>query len=80
MADKPDFLDEMQKTARLQFGRELTPAEAAAQLALHPLATRVEHLKNLNTDDRLTVDQAAKRIGYTRAMHSVHRRLRDVNR
>ncbi len=75
-----DFLDRMQATARLTYGKELTPEEAAAQLALHPLAVRVEHLRNLNTEDTLTVDQAARRIGYTRALHGIHSRLRDVGR
>jgi hypothetical protein len=78
MAD--DFIDEMQKEARLRFGRDLSPVEAAEKFAGHDLDARVFHLKNLNTDDTLSIGEAAKRLSYTRALNKTHAILSKVGR
>jgi hypothetical protein len=80
MADERDFIEEMQDEARLRFGRDLSPVEAAIEFARHPLDGRVQHLKNLKSDDALSVRDAAKRLSYTRALHQTHERLRKVDR
>jgi hypothetical protein len=80
MADDRDFIEEMQSEAQLRFGRDLTPEEVGTKFAGHDLEARVFHLKRLSTPDELSVAEAAKRLQYTRALHTTHERLRKVDR
>jgi hypothetical protein len=75
-----DFIDEMQKEARMRFGKELSPAEAADEFALHNFEARIQHLNNLKTDDAMSVREAAKRLSFERALKETHHRLRKVDR
>jgi hypothetical protein len=76
-----DFLERMQREAKLRFGRELTPDEAAAKFAGHGLDHRIEHLSNLDSSDETqNVRAAAERLTYVRALKDVHEKLRRVGR
>ncbi|HLG85136.1 MAG TPA: hypothetical protein VKY22_29410 [Bradyrhizobium sp.] len=75
-----DFIEAMQTEAKLRFNRELTPAEAAEQFALHPMETRVAHLRNLDTPATMTLRETAKRHAYEKAIRGVHETLRKVGR
>ena len=74
-----DFLDEMQKEARLRFGRELTPQEAAERFSLHSFNDRVQHLKRLRSEPG-TVREIARRHAFESALHRTHESLRKVGR
>jgi hypothetical protein len=77
MAD--DFIEAMQEEARLRFGKELSPAECADKFSLHGFEARIEHLKQLKTDE-LSIRDAAKRLTFERALKNTHERLRKINR
>lgn len=78
MAD--DFIDEMQTEAKLRFGKELSPAEVADKFALHDFEARIQHLKNLKTDDTMSLRGAAKRLTFERALKETHHHLRKADR
>jgi hypothetical protein len=79
--DNEDFIHRMQKRAVLSFGRELTPAEAAEQFALHPMATRIAHLESLRTPEAMSsVRETADRLAMERALKRTHETLRKVGR
>jgi hypothetical protein len=75
-----DFIDEMQAEAVLRFGAELTPEEAGKRFAGHSQEERIFHLKNLQSDGDLTVDEAAKRYSYEKALRRTHTILSKVGR
>ena len=78
--DTTDYIEEAQQEARLRFGGELSPAELAEKFAAHDLDARVYHLKNLKNDGGLTAKEAARRMGYERALKNTHETLRRVGR
>jgi hypothetical protein len=78
MAD--DFIEKMQEEAKLRFGKELTPEEAADKFALHDVNARIQHLGNLRRDEDMPFNDAAKRFRYERALKDVHEKLRRVGR
>jgi hypothetical protein len=79
-----DYIEEAQHEARLRFGRELAPEELAMKFAGHDIETRVIHLKTIRGDDEeISLGQAEKaleRAAHVRALHSMHERLRKVDR
>jgi hypothetical protein len=80
MAETRDYIDHMQEEAKLRFGRELSASEVATQFALHPMDTRINHLKALRADETLTIHGAAKRLTYERALKETHHTLRRAGR
>jgi hypothetical protein len=78
MAD--DFIEKMQEEAKLRFGKELTPEEAAERFALHHVEARIQHLGNIRRDSDLTFNQAAERYRYEKALKEKHRQLLAVGR
>jgi hypothetical protein len=78
--ESKDFIEELQAEAKLRFGRELTPSEAAAKFSQHTLDHRIEHLKNLRSDETSNVRKAAERLTFERALKDVHHSLRKVGR
>ncbi len=75
-----DFIDEMQAEAKLRFGKELSPEEAAQKFMGHDAETRIFHLKNLQTPDEMTVTEAAKRYPYESALRQAHFKSLRVDR
>lgn len=76
-----DFIDEMQKEAKLRFGKELSPVEVAEKFAGHDFEARIFHLKNLKTGDAYSTPRdAAKRHVFERALRGVHEKLRAIDR
>jgi hypothetical protein len=79
MSEK-DFLDEMQEEAKLAYGRTITPSEAAHAFALHPMTTRIAHLKRLKTPEAMTLRETADRHAFESAIRRTHETLRKVGR
>jgi hypothetical protein len=75
-----DYIRYMQKEAMLRWNRELTPAQAAEQFALHNFENRVAHLRNIETSDAMGVREAADRLAMERALRRTHETLRKVGR
>jgi hypothetical protein len=77
-----DFIEEMQKEAKLRFGKELSAAEVANEFAKHGFEARINHLKTLEDNDEPIVHlrDAAKRQVFERALRDTHERLRKINR
>jgi hypothetical protein len=75
-----DYIDEMQKDARERWNRELTPAEAAEKFALHPLETRIYHLKTLDGRSLPMSREGAARHALETALRRTHETLRKVGR
>lgn len=75
-----DFIDEMQKDALVRFERELTPAEAAAEFALHPSETRIAYLKSLDGRPLPMSREGAQRHAMETALRRTHETLRKVGR
>jgi hypothetical protein len=75
-----DYIEEAQQEARLRFGHDLSPAELAEQFGGHDLEARVFHLKNLKNDGELSPREAARRMGYERALKNTHEMLRRAGR
>src|SRR5205823_8207337 len=81
MADETkDYIEEAQLEARLRFGDELSPQELAEKFAGHDMDSRIYHLKNLKGPEAITAREAARRMGYERALVNVHQMLRKVGR
>lgn len=75
-----DYIDEMQKDAQERWKRELTPAEAAEQFALHPLETRIAHLKTLDGRPLSMSREGAHRHAMETALRRAHKALLRVGR
>jgi hypothetical protein len=79
MAD--DFIDELQKEAKLRFGKELSPDEVGGEFSKHDFEARIQHLKNLKTADSFgTPREAAKRYVFEKSLRDVHDYLREIER
>ena len=85
MSDR-DYIEEAQHEARLRFGTELSPEELAMKFAGHDFETRVHHLKTIRSDEEegeisiTKAEKALERAAHVTALHSMHERLRKVNR
>jgi hypothetical protein len=76
-----DFIEEMQTEAKLRFGKELSPAEVATEFAKHGFEARIQHLKQLDTDDAYVDARAAsKRFVYEHLLREVHKKLTALSR
>ena len=80
MAEDQDFIEEAIAEGKLRFGRELSPDEMATELARHGFDDRIHHLKRLKDPDAMTVEEAAKRYDYKRALKRKHEILTKVGR
>jgi len=79
MAD--DFIEEMQREAKLRFGKELSPSEVADEFTKHDFEARIQHLKNLKTADSFeTVREATRRHVFERELRATHDRLKRIDR
>jgi hypothetical protein len=75
-----DYIDEMQEEWRLRHKRELTPAEAAQQFALHNFEARIGHLKKLDGRSLPMSREGGARHAFETALRRTHEQLRKVGR
>ena len=76
-----DFIEEMQKEAKLRFGKELSPAEVAKKFAEHGFEARIYHLKNLDASDSyVDARDASKRYVYEHLLRETHKKLAAISR
>lgn len=75
-----DYIEEAQLEAKLRFGRELSPDEMAEMFIGHGKEARIQHLKNLNTPEAMTLKEAAERMEYESALRHVHDQLMQADR
>lgn len=82
-----DYIEEMQKEAKLRFGKELSVEEVANEFAKHGFEARIFHLKTLeesgdaiNGSSDEAMRKAAKRKAFERVLYNVHNKLRSIQR
>jgi len=80
--DTRDFIERTQSRAVNYFGKELTPDEMATEFAKWDIDARVTALEELSRSepDETMTREAARRMGYTRALINTHERLRRAGR
>jgi hypothetical protein len=75
-----DYIEQMKEETKLDFKRDLTPAEAAHQFALNPANVRKLHLLNLKTPAAMTLRETAERHAFETALRRTHETLNKVGR
>lgn len=80
--DDRDFIEQTQSKAQLYHGKELSPEEMANEFAKFGIDERVDALDRISADSNgeLTIDQAARRYPYERALRNRHEMLRKADR
>jgi hypothetical protein len=81
MSDEPkDFIDHMIEESVLRYGRKISAREAGEAFLHHGLDARINHLKNIRKDETLSINKAAERLTYERAIRDAHTAARRAGR
>jgi hypothetical protein len=77
-----DWIERTQRRGVNLYGKEMSPEELAGEFAKCDLYARADILDDLGRGepDEMTMRQAARRMGYTRALINTHERLRKAGR
>jgi hypothetical protein len=84
MADERNFIDKAQSISQKRIGRDLSPSEMATEFSRWGIEERIKYLDaiegELTPNEPLSIEAAARRHAYQRALRSTHERLRKIDR